>query len=108
MQKKHRGHERGHERGHARGYKRHQEKRIMICKNVKSPRRVALKKRWTSCADDLPDDELTVMIFDPKEDEPVWLGYLDGKTWRTVEGVRVSVTHWMPMPEPPKQKGGAA
>jgi len=79
----------------------------MICKNKKFPRRVALKKRWTRCADDLPDSDLTVMIHHPDEDEPVWVGYLDGETWRTAEGVRVAVTHWMPIPEPPRKKGGA-
>lgn len=62
---------------------------------------------WTRCADDLPDADLTVMIHHPDEDEPVWVGYLDGETWRTAEGVRVAVTHWMPMPEPPSEKGAA-
>ena len=61
---------------------------------------------WTRCADALPDSDLTVMIHHPEEDEPVWVGYHDGKRWRTAEGARVAVTHWMPMPEPPSEKGG--
>jgi hypothetical protein len=46
------------------------------------------------------------MIHHPEEDEPVWVGYHDGERWRTAARVRVAVTHWMPMPEPPREKGG--
>ena len=38
----------------------------------------------------MPMPELTVMIYHPEEDEPVWLGYLDGKTWRTVEVAEIA------------------
>jgi Protein of unknown function (DUF551) len=57
-----------------------------------------VSERWTRCEDDLPDADQTVMIYDPDEPEPVWVGYLDGETWRTAEGSRAAVTYWMPMP----------
>ena len=60
-----------------------------------------MSESWTRCEDDLPDADQTVMIYDPDEDEPVWVGYLDGETWRTAEGNRAAVTHWMPMPKGP-------
>jgi hypothetical protein len=56
---------------------------------------------WIPCSQALPDSDLTVMIHHPEEDEPVWLGYHDGETWRMADGTRCSVTHWMPLPEPP-------
>jgi len=58
---------------------------------------------WTSCADRLPDDDLTVLFYAPKLiTEPVWLGYLDDEEWRTMEGDSIEgVTHWRPVPAPP-------
>jgi hypothetical protein len=64
---------------------------------------------WQSVADQMPDDDLTVMIHHPEEDEPVWLGYHDGDddTWRTVDGTRCEVTHWAEMPDAPNAEGHA-
>lgn len=59
---------------------------------------------WKPVTEELPDSALTVLVHHPEEDEPVWLGYHDGVTWRATEGTRISVTHWMPMPEPPSAK----
>lgn len=48
-----------------------------------------------------PDADMTVIVHAPSESEPVWLGYFDGKRWRSVEGVPIRVTHWTELPEPP-------
>jgi hypothetical protein len=57
---------------------------------------------WTP-ARKKPDTDTTVLIACPRSDEPVWLGFWDSadSTWRTVEGARVAVSHWQPLPEPP-------
>ena len=48
-------------------------------------------------SDDLPDADLTVLITVADAAEPAWLGYLDGETWRDVDGMPVVVTHWSAM-----------
>ena len=61
-----------------------------------------------------PDASTTVLLYMPKADEPVWLGYLEVYTdpdglqlWRDVSGVglrgRFRPTHWAHLPEPPKK-----
>jgi hypothetical protein len=41
---------------------------------------------WHLVADRLPDDGLTVLVqCAPDANEPIWLGYLDGNTWRDVD-----------------------
>jgi len=55
----------------------------------------------------LPDDDTTVMIALADDDEEWWLGYLDGDTWRNVEGRPVEVTHWAHMVAGPQSNGGA-
>lgn len=56
---------------------------------------------WIACADELPDEELTVLVYAPAQPDPVWLGYLDQGMWLSVEGADLDVTHWMDLPEPP-------
>ena len=56
--------------------------------------------QWIPVEQGLPDSDLTVHItLAPGASEPVWLGYLDGDTWRDIEGNEVMVTHWAPMLE---------
>lgn len=60
---------------------------------------------WQKPADRLPDADETVMIVTPTHDDPVWLGYYDGTTWITVEGLPLAdhaVTAWTPMPRGPQ------
>jgi hypothetical protein len=56
---------------------------------------------WISVADELPDDEITVLIA--LSDGEVWTGYRDGDRWLYVSGyeMQASVTHWMNLSEPP-------
>jgi hypothetical protein len=56
---------------------------------------------WIEEKTQLPDSDLTVLIHHPSNDEPVWLGYHDGETWRDVNAQEVQVSHWMDLPAPP-------
>lgn len=55
---------------------------------------------WKAVEDEMPDSDATVLIA-CETDEPVWLGYHDGETWRTADGAAMNVTHWAELPEPP-------
>lgn len=59
---------------------------------------------WHRVADELPDDETTVLIHCPAENEPVWLGYHEDGCWYTADGVAVRVTAWAEMPEGPGEE----
>ncbi len=70
------------------------------------------KQEWISVEDRLPDNGLErVLVFLRDDDFTKPIGenkidtdrYLDGKWVRWGR----FVTHWMPLPEPPKMKGGA-
>jgi len=59
---------------------------------------------WVACSERLPDDYLNVLIHAPNDDEPIWLGYVDGECWRTVEGIPLPEGHvvdWAEMPAGP-------
>jgi hypothetical protein len=58
---------------------------------------------WIDAETQLPDSDLTVLIHHQANDEPVWLGYHDGETWRDVNAEEVQVSHWMDMPAPPEE-----
>jgi hypothetical protein len=61
---------------------------------------------WSDVNDELPDDDITVLIAQDDANEPVWLGYRDGDFWRDVSGTAYinKVTHWADLPELPKRK----
>lgn len=63
---------------------------------------------WISTKDRLPDEDKEVLVaywFLPNNGDPSWIietgRYLAGK-WVQLEGY--DVTHWMPLPEPPKEE----
>lgn len=59
---------------------------------------------WISVAADLPDDDETVLLCHPSNDEPVWPGYRCAGYWYSADGMPLAgtpVTHWQRMPEPP-------
>jgi hypothetical protein len=61
---------------------------------------------WISVADELPDDDIAVLIANPAWDEPIGSGYHHNCTWRRLEAAATYViepTHWMHLPEPPKE-----
>jgi hypothetical protein len=61
---------------------------------------------WIEPRHQLPDADTTVLVFAREADDPVWLGYWDGKSWFTVNGVEysnadeiaASVTAWATLP----------
>ncbi|WP_194720784.1 DUF551 domain-containing protein [Noviherbaspirillum malthae] len=57
---------------------------------------------WTMVSERMPDSDMTVMLFDPTSDEPVWPGYHDGEAWKFADGMPANPTHWAEMPEGPK------
>jgi hypothetical protein len=82
------------------------------------------QSEWISVEERLPDaiDSYIVVVKQKYEWEAEWEydtdvasfvfcdGYIDG-VWNTYndwkEGQECHITHWMPIPEPPKMKGGA-
>ena len=58
-------------------------------------------QEWVSVDDRLPDDDEVVIICTDKNF--VYAGELIGDTWfLDNDSWTATVTHWMPMPEPPK------
>lgn len=64
------------------------------------------QSEWISVANRLPDEETRVLVYINSE-----RSYTKIDTDRLKEGKWVrwykDVTHWMPLPEPPRMKGGA-
>lgn len=64
---------------------------------------------WKSVADELPDNDTTVLVHAPGADEPVWLGFYDGCFWFSVDGptygdeeeIPAPVLAWAVMPKGP-------
>ena len=60
---------------------------------------------WVPASSQLPDDEMTVMVFHPSLNEPVWFGYHIQGFWYTPDGMQLqpnAVTHWAEIPEGPR------
>ena len=60
---------------------------------------------WHDAAKDPPDADTTVLVINAAwTGDPVWLGYLDGDTWRLASGDETESppTHWAHLPEGPK------
>lgn len=70
-------------------------------------KKLARPGRWKPVVEQLPDDELTVLVTNAAWDEPVWMGYRDGEVWRDVnaEVLEPDPTHWMDLPAPPLEGG---
>jgi len=61
--------------------------------------------KWISVADQLPDDDMTVLITDTENF--VGTGFHDGDAgWRYCNAERVGdpVTHWSELPDPPNDE----
>ncbi|WAR45485.1 DUF551 domain-containing protein [Methylomonas rapida] len=62
---------------------------------------------WLDVNESLPDDEMTVLLYHPTLNEPVWLGYFFQHFFYDVQGNQHpngAVTHWADMPAGPKQE----
>lgn len=63
------------------------------------------KGKWISVEERLPDKQARFLIVD-KDGQMNTALYTPQFGW--FSGVRIKdITHWMPLPEPPKMKGGA-
>jgi hypothetical protein len=52
---------------------------------------------WIPVSEKLPDDFVTVFLFSPVTDEPVWLGYREETSWSYVDNFPANPTHWAAM-----------
>ena len=58
---------------------------------------------WISVKDDIPVNEDDVLVLlDGKNADIAWFNGYDG-TWHTNGYYSGTVTHWMPLPEPPRE-----
>lgn len=59
---------------------------------------------WIPAAERIPDSDITVIIFAPDADPPVYMGYYDDENefWRIIDGSPVNVTHWQNLPAEPE------
>ena len=68
---------------------------------VDDMKRLSTEQKWISVDERLPEKFHTVLCVDSyKGDRNVMLGYMDSDAWNG--GVIGEITHWMPMPKPPK------
>lgn len=57
--------------------------------------------KWISVKDKLPEFEAEVIVY--VKNQGIFFGaYADKVWWRTYTKISGQVTHWMPLPEPPK------
>lgn len=74
-----------------------EEYKLELLKQVKNT--IDQLPRWISVNEQLPKEFATVLIM--RDDiKQACVGWLIGGCWSVPKGVRV--THWMPLPEPPK------
>lgn len=68
---------------------------------MKIRREIKIMAEWISAEDRLPEYGIKVIVC--RKNGTVEQGYKDVGDWWRVYGTRTkSVTHWMPMPEPPE------
>jgi hypothetical protein len=86
---------------------------ILVLNDIKS-RLTAFE--WIPCAQELPDDDITVLIHNEDWGGETAMGYMEGRVWLTTDGVSLDgmgndgnpdtmfnpPTHWMHIPEPPQ------
>lgn len=64
-------------------------------------------QEWISVEERLPPEDSTVMVW--VGEMAIWC-YINGDRWYTgycdITTTEAGVTHWMPLPEPPKMEGG--
>ena len=63
------------------------------------------KPHWKSVVDELPPCNVFVLTCDGQENENLLMLAGDGRWYDKAVGLHRNITHWMPLPQPPK-KGG--
>lgn len=64
------------------------------------------QSQWILTEEKMPNECLPVLVFIPEQDHINTAVYEKTEGWyATYEGISITspVTHWMPLPEPPKQ-----
>lgn len=64
------------------------------------------QSQWIAITEQMPDECLPVLVFIPEQDHINTAVYEKKEGWyATYEGISITspVTHWMSLPEPPKQ-----
>jgi hypothetical protein len=56
------------------------------------------ENNWRSVEDELPPDDDDVVVFDASHD--CYIAWYDRGTWHNESD---TITHWMPLPEPPEE-----
>lgn len=60
--------------------------------------------KWISVKDRLPEDTGYVLAWSPRYQEVVIAWYSEEEDfWRTEDDLAPFPSHWMPLPEPPKE-----
>lgn len=56
---------------------------------------------WHDVPDELPDADVTVLLYTDDESEPVWFGWLDEEGWVYIDGAPVGgvVKRWAHVPK---------
>lgn len=68
----------------------------------------AKKASWISVKDRMPEDDATYLVYGRNGYGIVFAVYYGDGEWLTCDdltNITRFVTHWMPMPEPPKENG---
>lgn len=72
------------------------------------------KQEWISVDERLPNESGYFLVYIPRESAGFRVNayyYCENETWEDGNGMASSeyygITHWMPLPEAPKMKGGA-
>ena len=63
--------------------------------------------RWISVDERLPQDNKDVLVYAGRRGVMIGLYYSFLQTWLDYEGCGLKVTHWQPLPKPPKEDDDA-
>ena len=79
-----------------------------VCRVAVEAIREQEERKWISCKDQIPGKKQKVVFYNPGN-EAVYAGKFNfigerGSVWFRVGKVSYIGSHWMPMPEPPKEE----
>lgn len=69
-------------------------------KNISIKSEVGKVNEWISVKDRLPEEKTRVLVFVPHSSIKIDTDRIVGRIWVRWNG---HITHWMPLPEPPKE-----
>lgn len=83
--------------------------RLIDSLNAIQPADVVPAPRWISVEERLPENGTRCLVvrYDYVTDTPfVDMLWFDNSWWNRINSGDYAVTHWMPLPQPPKEGGG--